>query len=1039
MLTSIVRFSLRFKGIIIALAFLLVGYGLYVSSRARYDVFPEFAPPQAVIQTESPGLSPEQVELIVTQPIENALNGVGGIDSLRSNSIQGLSLVTVTFQTNTDIYRDRQVVAERLASLTGQLPQGIKAPVLTPLTSSTSITLVIGLESEKRSLMEVRTVADWVVKQRILAVPGVAKVAVFGGEVRQIQVQVIPDRLIKYNLEVEDILSAAGRATGVKGAGFMDNDNQRIAIQTEGQSLTADEISRTVLTYHNGANVTLGDVARVIDGNEPPIGAAAINGHKGVVIVISGQYGANTIDVTQKVEAALEELRPTLDSESIVLHADLFRPANFIQTAIHNVKSSMLLGSVLVIIVLFLFLFNLRTAAISCTAIPLSLLAGVIVLEYLGLSLNTMTLGGLAIAIGEVVDDAVIDVENIFRRLRENRLIERPRHIFNVVLDASIEVRSAVVYATIAVVLVFVPILTLSGLAGRLFTPLGIAYISAVLASLIVALTVTPALSLLFLGSVELSEKEPPVAVFLKERYKNLLLRVERHPGIVVGAVVVFLIAGLSTVPFLGGGFLPELKEGHFIIHMSAVPGTSLDESLRIGGHVSQELLKKTYIRSVTQRVGRAEKSDDVFGTHYSEFEVDMKPLKGEESEIALMEIRKTLSGFPGVNFAVKTFLTERVEETLSGYTASVVVNIFGNDLGLLDEKAREVATVLNKVQGATEVMVQSPPGTPQLIIRPRKVDLLRWGFSPLEVLNVIRTAYQGDIVGQIYDGNRVFDVSVILDPSYRRSLADIGELPLRNPAGTYIRLRQIADIYETSGRYVVLHDGARRVQTVTADRSGRDVNSFVAEAKREIQSKVTLPPGTYIEFTGMAEAQARSRRDIILHSLLASIGIVLLLSVVTGHYRNLLLILLNLPFALVGGVFMVFATGGFLSLGSLVGFVTLFGITLRNSIMMISHFEHLVFVEGLPWGLETAVRGASERFIPILMTALVTALGLLPLAIGAGEAGREIEGPMAQVILGGLLTSTALNLLVLPTLAFRYARFRKRDQIDFLPNVFLP
>lgn len=1028
MLTAIVRFSLRFRGIILALAFLLVGYGLYSLSRAKYDVFPEFAPPQIIIQTEAPGLSPEQVETLVTQPIENTLNGISGIESLRSGSIQGLSVITVIFQAGSDLYRNRQVVSEQLASLSGRLPQGIQAPVMTPLTTSTSVVLAVGLTSERRPLMDVRTLADWTLRPRLLAVPGVAKVAVFGGEVRQLQIQINPDRLIRHRLAMDDLLAAARRATGIRGAGFIETENQRIVLQTVGQALTPAQISKTVVAHQNGASVTLGDLAQIVAAPEPPIGAASILGEPGVILMISAQYGANTQEVTERVEEALEELRPTLNREEIVLYSDLFRPANFIQTAVRNIRSALLGGAVLVILVLFLFLFNFRTAAISVTAIPLSLLAAVIVMEQMGLTLNTMTLGGLAIAIGEVVDDAVIDVENIFRRLRENRQSKTPRSAFKVVLDASIEVRGAVVYATFAVALVFIPVLTMSGIAGRLFAPLGVAYILSTLASLGVALTVTPALSFLLLSRRDLPEREPPVVGWLKERYHTLLLRIERRPRAVLGAIALFTLAGLAFLPFLGGGFLPELREGHFILHMSAVPGTSLTESLRIGRQVTSELLKFPVVRSVAQRVGRAEKAEDVFGTHYSEFEVNLKPLGGEEMEVAQAEIRRMLTQFPGVNFALKTFLTERVEETLSGYTAAVAVNLYGDDLDLIDQKAHEVAKILGEVSGATDIQVQSPPGTPQIVIRLRASDLVRWGFDPVEVLEAVQTAYQGERVGQIYEGNRIFDVSVIL-PAKHRSIAQIEKLSLRNSEGTYLPLRQLADVYETLGRYIVLHEGARRIQTITCNVAGRDVGAFVTEARKRIVSQVALPAGTYIAFSGTAAAQAQSRKDLMVHALLAGVGIVLLLSVVLQNVRNLLLVLVNLPFALVGGVLAVFGSGGWLTVGSLVGFVTVFGITLRNSIMLISHYEHLVSVEGAAWGAETALRGAADRLAPIVMTALVTALGLLPMAIGSGDPGREIEGPMAIVILGGLATSTALNLLALPTLALRHGRFERKIQ----------
>lgn len=1030
-LNTVVRISLRLRGVVIALAMVFVVYGTYTLSRAKYDVFPEFAPPLVVVQTEAPGLAPEQVEALVTLPVENSVGGIPGVETMRSSSIQGLSVVTLTFEAATDVYRDRQIVAERIATVASQLPQGVQAPAMTPLTSSTSTVLIGALVSNTRSLMDLRTIAEWTVRPRLLAVPGVANVSVFGGDVRQIQIQVQPDRLIQFNLGLSDVLAAAERGTGVRGAGFIDTPNQRVVIQTQGQSITAADIARTVLINQQGVSVTLENVAHVVDAAEPPIGAASVAGQPSVGIVISQQYGSNTLEVTRLVEQALNEVKPTLRAEGVTLRADLFRPANFITTATRNIRNALLLGGVLVIAVLFLFLFDLRTAAISVAAIPLSLLAGVVVLERLGLALNTMTLGGLAIAIGAVVDDAVIDVENILRRLRENRHAADRRPAHEVVLSASLEMRSAIVYATFAITLVFLPILTISGTAGRLFAPLGVAYIAAILASLVVALTLTPALSYFLLANRQLTEEDPPVVRWLKVRYRQVLARVEERSRPVIFGALALTLVGLAILPFFGGTFLPELKEGHFIVHMSAVPGTSIDESLRIGARVSDALLKLPAVRSVSQHVGRSEKADDVWGTHYSELNVDLHELKGGAAEFVQSDIRAALSGFPGVNFAVKPFLTERVEETLSGYTASVVVNLFGNDLDVLDQKAEEVARVVSSVQGAAEVQVQSPPGMPQLNVRLRGEDVARWGFHPLDVLDVARTAYGGNIVGQIYDGNRVWGVSVILDPSSRQRVTDVGSLPLRNAAGTYVRLRQLADVNEMPGRYQILHQGARRVQTVTANVAGRDVASFTAEVQRNIAARVKLPPGTYVQFTGAAEAQARSRRDLILHSMLAAVGIVLLLSIVMRHWRNVLLVLANVPFALVGGVFAVFAFGGSLSVGSLVGFVTVFGITLRNSIMMISHYEHLVAVEGRNWNSATAFEGAMDRLSPIAMTSLVTALGLLPLAIGMHAPGREIEGPMALVILGGLATSAVLNLLVLPALALRYGRFTAKDDSE--------
>ena len=1030
--TAIVSFAIRYRGIVIALAALLLAYGALSLTRAKYDVFPEFAPPQVNIQTEAPGLTSEQVEVLVTQPIENAVNGVPGVASLRSSSIQGLSVITMTFDPGSDIYHDRQVVNERLAATAQNLPAGVQAPTLTPLTSSSSTVLVIGLTSNTKTLMDIRTLADWTIRPRLLAVPGVAKVAVFGGHVRAIQVQVHPEQLVRFNLTFDDVLAAAKKATAVRGAGFAETTNQRITLQTQGQSLEPSEVGNTVVTTSNGTPVMLRDVADVVEAPEPAFGAASVNGKTGVVLLISGQLGANTIDVTQRVEKALDDLKPAIASAAMELRADLFRPADFIAVSTENVRSSLLLGGALVAIVIFLFLFDLRTSTISLVAIPLSLLAAVVVLNALGATLNAMTLGGLAIAIGEVVDDAVIDVENIMRRLRENWRLLNPVPTARVILEASLEVRSAVVYATFAVILVFLPVVTLPGLAGRFFAPLGLSYILAIVASLIVALTVTPALCMLLFNRAKYAAagadgeaKDSPLSRFLRKHYERMLEPIVAHPNITMFVTALLTLLGSAALPFFGAGFLPDLKEGHFTLHMAAVPGTSLAESERVGTLVSKALLELPAVESVSQRAGRAEKADDTWGPHYSEFEIDLKnTLSGEDSEAAENAIRKVLAEFPGVNFALKPFLTERVEESLSGNTAAVVINIFGNDLDALDRTARQVARTVNEIDGANEVQLQSPPGLAELSIQLRNPDLERWGLTSVEVLDLVRTAYQGDIAGQSYDGNRVFDVMVLLDTKTRNRINEVAALPIRTPNGNFIYLNQVAEISQTAGRYQVQHLGGQRVQAVTSNVKGRDVVSFVRDIRAAITAKVKLPPGVHVEYAGSAEAQAEAQRNLIAQSAFATTGILLLLAIVTGSWRNLILVLANMPFALVGGVLAVFATGGVLTIGSMVGFVTLFGITLRNSIMMISHYQQMTEVEGKLWNTETAIKGAGDRLTPILMTSIVTALGLLPLAIGMNEPGREIEGPMALVIVGGLASSMVLNLLVLPALSLRFGRF---------------
>jgi CzcA family heavy metal efflux pump len=1029
-ISAIIRQSIRYPGVVVALALTLIIYGFYVLTRANLDVFPEFSPSQVVIQTEAPGLSAEMVELQVTQPIENALAGTSGVEIVRSQSIPGLSVVSVFFREGSSVFQNRQVVGERLLALANQLPQGVAQPTMTPLTSSASTVLGVGLTSEQRSLMEIRSLTDWTIRAHLLAVEGVAEVNVFGGEVRQWQIQVDPQRLLRYGFTLDEVVEAASKATGLLPAGFVQTTNQHIIVNAEGQPLSADELARVLLAEREGQVVRLGDVARVIEGAAPSISAAGIDGKPGVFLMVQGQLGANTRAVTAALEQAIAELQPLLDAEQMVIHPRMFRPANFIETAVANVQFDLTIGSVLVVVVLFLFLFNARTAIICATAIPSSLLGAVIVLDYFGVSLNVMVLGGLAIALGEVVDDAIIDTENIFRRLRENRERVPPRPVHEVVLDASVEVRSSVVYATFIVALVFVPLLTLSGIAGKLFAPLGLAYILAILASLVVALTLTPALCYLLLARGALREADPPAVAWLKPRYVALLRRIEGFPGRVIAGVFAVIALGIATLPLFSGEFIPALREGHYIVHMTAVPGTAESESLRIGSRVAQAIGSIEGVQSVAQWVGRAPNGADTFGTHYSEFEVEIGAVPGREQQRILREIRETLAGergavWPGVTFGVNTFLTERIEETITGFAAPLAVNIYGNSLDALDRDAQQVAAAIARVPGALDVTVQAPPGTPQLTIRLRPERVAALGLAPLDVLQAVHAAYGGARVGQVYQDSRVVDLVVVLDPAVRNDLGRVGELHLRAADGRLIRLAQVADIQLTGGRYKILHAGGRRLQTVTANVEGRDVGAFERDVREQLAQDVRLSPGNYLALAGEAQAAAQAREDLIVHSLIAGIGIFLLLYIAFNNLRNLALTFLNLPFALIGGVCAVlFATGGWMSLGSLVGFVTLFGITLRNSIMLVSHYQHLVEDEGLPWDLATALRGAAERLPSILMTALVTGLALMPLALGSGEPGREIEGPMATIIVGGLVTSTVLNLLVLPTILLHFGRF---------------
>jgi CzcA family heavy metal efflux pump len=1023
MLQAIVAWSLRNRVIVVVLAALLVVVGAYAATHAKLDVFPEFAPPQVVVQTECPGLSPSEVEQLVTGPIETAVNGISGLDMLRSQSIQGLSVVTIIFHGGTDIYRARQQVTERLGELAGQLPSGVKSPRLEPLTSTTGRLLTVGFTSDKLSPRELRDRVQWNIRPRILGIRGVASVTLFGGEVRQYQVQVDPDYLAARNLTLTQVLDTARQASSIRGAGFLENRHQRVNLRTEGQVLSAADLGETTIATVDGTPVRLKDIGHVTEAPEPKFGDGAINGKPGVILIVSRQLQGDTPDVTRRVEEELKKLEPSLRQQGIIYHPALFRQANFIEHAIGNVTNSLLIGAILVALVLFVFLYNVRTAFISLTAIPLSLLSAIAILWAMDISLNTLTLGGLAIAVGEVVDDAIIDVENIFRRLRENARLGQPRSEFQVILSASLEVRSAVVYATFVVVLVFVPIFFLSGLQGRLFAPLGYAYVLAVLASLVVALTVTPALAYLLLPQAGGAE-EPPLLRRLQGGYEWLLRRLDRDWLLVLTVTVILLATGVYAVTGFGGRFLPELRENHYTVHMRGLPGTSLEQSMATGKRVSEKILKIPGVVSAAQQAGRAELGEDTWGVEYNEIEVDLQRLDAEEAQKVEHALKHLEQDFAGWSFEPMPFLTERINETMSGTSAAVAIKIFGDDFAKLDATAIAIARILNKVPGHENVRIEPQTGAPELVVRPRNQDLGRFNLRKAQILDVVHAAYAGADVGQVYDRNRILDMSVILAPAYRLDADGVANLWLStgpdarapdSPPGR-VQLKQVADVYLYDGRFLISHESGIRRQVVSCNVKGRDVESFVAEAEKRIRELVP-PEGVFVDVTGEHQAKQAAQRELLLLSLGAGAGILLLLWLAFGSLGRLALVLVNLPFALVGGALAVYLGGGILDVGSLIGFVTLFGITTRNSIMMVSHWQHLHEAEGMPLGPDLIFRGARERLAPVLMTALVTGLGLLPIAVGSGEAGREIEGPMAQVILGGLVTSTALNLLVLPVL----------------------
>ena len=1034
MLAAIVRWSLRFPIVVCVLAGMLALYGVLVLARAKYDVFPEFVPPQAAVQTEAPGLVAEQVELLVTLPIEQAISGASGVQAVRSETISGLSVVTVVFQENLDPYRARQIVAEALEQVTARLPQGVKPPKLEPLTSSTMDLLKVGVVSEALSPMQLRDLAQWTIRPRLLAVPGVARATLYGGDERQLQVQVEPRELNARDLAFGDIVAAVRSATGVRGGGFIETPNQRVLIESRGQTLDVAALGAAVVPVAAPAPAApagtalplrLRDFATVTDGVAPKFGDTLIMGRLGVLLNLSSQYGANTLIVTRAVEAALAELAPALRSRGVTLYPGLHRPANFIENALAGIRLDVVLGAVLITLVLFLFLRDLRSVAVTFVSIPLALLAAVIVVDAVGWTINTMTLGGLAVALGVVVDDAIIGVENIVRRLRGTHA--HGLEAREVIHNATLEVRAPVVYATFVVVLVLAPMLLLSGLQGSFFAPLAASFSLATLASLLVALTVTPAAAWLLLRRTE-PHAEAAWLARLKDRHEALLRRWSAFPRrVIIGSALVTLLAA-AALPLFGSELMPPFREGHFVVQAYATPGTSLTAMRALGARVARDLLAIPGIVTVEQTMGRAESGEDTWEPNRSEFHVELGRMSGRAEEATQAAIRAALQHYPSLRTEVLTFLGDRLSESLSGEVAPVAVNVFGPDLDELDRVADAIAAVARTVPGASDVQVQAPSGAPFLRVDLRPEQLGQYGFTAADVLDTVETAYQGTTAAQVYDANKVIDLTVRLPPAERVDPEAIGQLMVRTANGLTVPLKDLATLSLTEGRTGIMHEGARRRQVVTLNPTTSDIGGFVARLQKAVARRVKLPPTVYLDFAGAASGEHQARHELLVHSGLAALGIMLLLSLAFRDARSVLLILATAPFALVGGVLAVALTGATLSIGSLVGFVTLFGIVARNAILLIAHLGHLLAVEGAQWSLPTVLRSTRERLVPILMTALVTALGLLPLALGSGEAGREVQGPMASVILGGLATSTLMTLVVLPILIWRFGPLARAD-----------
>ncbi|MES3110137.1 efflux RND transporter permease subunit [Sphingomonas aurantiaca] len=1022
MLGRLVHFALAQRVLVLALAALLVVLGVRAGRDVPLDVFPEFAPPMVEIQTEAPGLSTEEVESLVTVPIETAVNGVPGLMTLRSKSVLGLSSVQILFERGSDVIRARQMIGERIAQVQPRLPLVARQPVLMPPLSSTSRAMKVGLSSTKLDQMQLSELVRWTIRPRLMAVPGVANVAVWGQRDRQLQVLIDPDRLRASGVTLAEVRAAAGDAVLVGGGGFVDTPNQRLAVQQAGTVQTAADLKQAIVKQAGEAPVRIGDVARVVDGFNAPIGNAIIDDGPGIMLIVEKQPTANTLELTRAVEAAFDELKPGL--KDVKVDTTIFRPATFIERSIDNLTRALMIGCALVAAVLFLFTRDWRQATISLVAIPLSLLGAGVMLLWSGATINVMIIAGLVIALGEVVDDAIIDVENIARRLRLNRESADPKPAFAVVLAASLEVRSAVVFASLIVMLVFVPIFFLGGVAGTFFQPLAIAYVLAIGMSLLVALTVTPAMCLLLLPNAPLTEeRDTRIVAALKRRYIGFLPRVVGRPVLAVGIVAGgLLLAGVGYATFKDQ-FLPDFRETDFLMHFVEKPGTSIEAMDRITIRASKELRSIPGVRNFGAHIGRAEQADEVVGPNFTELWISLD--ENADYDASVKRIKEVVEGYPGLYRDVLTYLRERIKEVLTGAGATIVVRIYGPDQAELRAAGARVRDAIGGIQSVSDLKLESQVLVPQIRIRPRPAELARLGLTAGEVRRQAQALVAQTKVGEIYRDQRAFDVAVWGEPRVRNSVHALRDLMIQAPVtGAPVRLGDIANIEIAPAPNEVKRENGQRRLDVTMNVAGADLGT-VAQAVDAAVAKVPFATGYHPQVLGEYAALKESRSRLWSIGALCLVGILLLVWMEFRSRRITALVAVSLPFALVGGVMAVALTGGVLSLGSLVGFVTVIGIAARNGIMLLSHYQHLERHEGMRFGRELVLRGAEERLVPILMTAACAGLALVPLIVAGNAPGHEIEHPMAIVILGGLISSTALNLLLLPALYARYGEER--------------
>lgn len=1024
--------------LIVVLATIAVSiYGVLTTLKMPVDVFPDLTAPTVTIVTEAHGLAPQEVETLVTFPIETAVNGSTGVRRVRSASAIGISIVWVELEWGTDKYIARQVVNEKLQTVVAELPDDVR-PTLAPISSIMGEILFIAIKSERHGPMEVRDVADWTVRRRLLAIPGVAQVVPIGGEVRQYQVKVDPERLRAFDVTLEQVMEALRESNGNSTGGFYERGGQEQLIRGVGRITHAADVGETVVAVREGVPILVGQLGEVTIGAAIKRGEGSSDGKPAVILGIQKQPAANTLELTEKIDAELLTIARTLP-EGMVIERDKARQADFISTAVSNVSTALRDGAVLVAVILFLFLFSVRATLISLVTLPVSLLVAMIAMDAIGVTVNTMTLGGLTIAIGALVDDAIIDVENVVRRLRENAAlpVERRRPTDEVVFEASREVRGSIVFATLIVMLVFLPLFFLTGVEGRLLVPLGFAYLVAIFASLVVALTLTPALCAYALPRTASRDHgaghaDSFLVRLLKRGYQPLLTRAVRRPTLIMVAVAACLGLAFAVVPFLGRTFLPEFNEGSLTIAAVTLPGTSLAESDKLGRKVEEVLLAFPEVVSTARRTGRAELDEHAQDVYAAEIDVRLRQTRRSKEEF-LDELRGKLTAVPGMVTTIGGPIAHRIDHMLSGTRASIAIKIFGDDLSALRTAAAQVEAAMKPIEGVVDLSIEQQVDVPQLAIVFDRPAIARYGLRTGQLAEILETAYAGSKVTRVLEQQRTYDLVVRYRDDQRADLEAIRNTVIDTPSGARVPLKMLAQIRDDLGPNLIARENVQRRIVVSANTSGRDLRSIIDDTRARIEAQVKLPAGYYVEYGGQFESEQAASRTLLLLGAAVVGGILLILFMSFRSLRNALLIMINLPLALIGGILAVFLSGGVLSVASLVGFITLFGIATRNGIMMISHYEHLRTVEGASFE-EAVARGSMERLSPVLMTALCAGLALIPLVLAGAEPGNELQAPMGVVILGGLLTSTALNMLVVPALYTRFARRAVRVEVPATP-----